>query len=312
MPSFEKSSRPPKEEMSSGLPALSASEILDLPKEEFDKVAENMMVQPEKLRSLLEKTTEGKERTRTRAVPFPESKDEYAEKIARALDESVKEIEIFGTRDGVEKIKEYEGALFSAYQKIGDRSLESLESEEKRAIIELYKKLHLAKAMQVVGDLSGYQNDRSPYYKVYQALSEAREQSNDVLEKEALASVISVFWNLSREENFEQTVAFCEAYTNGSMSEEQLRARARIISKARSRAMTGSWGAKEDYSTIINSLAKRIKEMDIWRKEVDGVSGPAEVYDMPGGRGIGGQLNYRKGPRPHRDDHGSFGGENDK
>ena len=165
---------------------------------------------------------------------------------------------------------------------------------------------------RVVGDLSGYQNDRSPYYKVYQALSEAREQSNDVLEKEALASVISVFWNLSREENFEQTVAFCEAYANGSMSEEQLRARARIISKARSRAMTGSWGAKEDYSTIINSLAKRIKEMDIWRKEVDGVSGPAEVYDMPGGRGIGGQLNYRKGPRPHRDDHGSFGGENDK
>lgn len=303
------------------LPNLPTSEILSLPGDQFAALAKEFGVSEDKLRGMLEKSITDKRKRAEEIQDMPgreAAKDEYTEKAHQALAESAEEIDIFNIQSSNSSkkiIEEYENKIFSAYRKIGDRSLRSLEGDEKREIIELYKKFHLAKAVSTLAPLDSYEGEKAPYYEVYQRLNDARRESNDLLEKEALSSVINAFWRLYREEGFNNTLELCAIIARGGkLNEDQQIAKTRILSKARSWAMSGKSPLQynEAYGSLITAVAQRLIDMKIWKKEIDGVSGPSEVFGMTGSAGIGGQINYLRGPRPHRDDYGSSGGPDDK
>lgn len=297
------------------LPRLSAKEILNLPEEEFNKVAEDFGAAPEKLRELL--TNGNKVRDRSYTAPHPPTPglDESSKAVRTAFEGVVSNFPLLKKYTQEEVSRLHEAADSATREAEKDDSIEHIETF--RYLRGLYRDAHLAECVFMFGE-SKLETRELRFKEVFDSLNSKARKYNLPAQRAGAYAAEKMFEDYATSGvQFQRLNELYSAYARGEMDVDQKMQLARLLNKARTLAMINNFNhyhvGNDVERLLILELAKEIRGSGLYRATAHNTSGSAEVYDMPGPRGIGGQSGYwRSGSRPHRDDNGASGGPNDK
>lgn len=301
-------------------PPLSPKEMLALTPEEFEKVAKDANTNPEKLKEILGREIQRQAERQPSFATTPPSAvlEENQQKVRVAFEEVVGDFDFLSkeyTKEGVEQLHEIADTRVRKVQKEHGDFRWPL--NEERIVERMYTKAYLGEAMVHIlsalrkGDIPNACRQAITY------LDKKMKNINLDPEKKGIQMAIQMFqMRLWHDTDFQNLNDLYRAYKNDSMTHEQKLALARLLNKAKSAAMTEVVRVREKDSHLLDSLvpmlARAIRAAGVYSKTADGVSGPAEVFGMPGNRGTGAGDRYWRGPRPHRDDYNSSGNRDDK
>lgn len=300
------------------LPNLPVEDLLALPPDEFEKVAQEANTHPDKLRTIFQRELQRKKDRQSGQVAEPPRRamEESQQRIREAFESVVIDFDFLSkkwTQDEVQRLHEEADA---AVRRVQDRR------GERASILDdwiqaKYRKAYLGEAMLEIAPILERNDIERACAAAISHLQSREQRVNLPIEKWGIFDATRIFrTRIESKKEFQDLIDLYHAYKSDTMTDEQKVEFTRLFQKARVAAMTGETKVRQReshlFQTFVPVFASAIRALGVYTTTYGNTSGNVERFDMPGNRGIGGQSGYYRGPRPHRDDYSSSGGQDDK